>query len=87
VPEPIPTARRPWRPPAPAELSSDGAGPAAAPGATFGQDKQLPWVAYASPVLPAGSRVTHITSLDSAGRAVGAEPDPFEGIRLCPPSP
>ena len=54
---------------------------------TFGRDKQLPWVAYASPVLPAGSRVQRVVGLDSAGRAIGAETDLFEGMRLCPPNP
>ena len=51
---------------------------------TFGRGKQLPWVAYVSPVLPAGSRVQRVVGLDSAGRAIGAETDPFEGMSLCP---
>jgi hypothetical protein len=55
--------------------------------ATFGRDKQLPWVAYASPVLPAGTRVERVVGLDSAGRAIGAETDLFEGLRLCLPGP
>ena len=55
--------------------------------ATFGRDKQLPWVAYASPVLPAGSRVQRVVGLDSAGRQIGAETDLFEGMELCPPGP
>jgi len=55
--------------------------------ATFGRDKQLPWVAYASPALPAGSRVQRVVGLDSAGRAIGAETDLFEGMPLCVPRP
>ena len=39
--------------------------------ATFGRDKQLPWVAYTSPVLPAGSRVERVVGLDSAGSHIG----------------
>lgn len=52
--------------------------------ATFGRDKQLPWVAYVSPVLAAGSRVQQVIGLDSAGRAIGAETDLFEDMALCP---
>jgi hypothetical protein len=51
---------------------------------TFGHDKQLPWVAYVSPVLAAGSRVQQVIGLDSAGRAIGAETDLFEDMALCP---
>ena len=51
---------------------------------TFGRDKQLPWVAYVSPVLPAGSRVQRVTGFDGAGQAIGVETDSFEGRSLCP---
>jgi hypothetical protein len=50
---------------------------------TFGRDTDLPWVAYASPKLPAGSRVDRVVGLDAAGRVVGGEERPYDGQPLC----
>jgi hypothetical protein len=51
--------------------------------ATFGRDRDLPWVAYASPKLPAGSRVDRVVGLDAAGKVVGGEERPYDGQPLC----
>ena len=53
------------------------AGQAPATVATFGRDKELPWVAYASPALPAGSRLERVLVLDAAGKLVGGEEQPY----------
>jgi hypothetical protein len=53
---------------------------------TFGRDKGLPWVAYASPPLPAGSQVARVLAFDAAGQLVGSEQqEPFLGRPLCRP--
>jgi hypothetical protein len=51
----------------------------------FGGDKPVPWVAYASPVLPAGTRLDRVLALDAAGKVVGGEERPYDGDPLCPP--
>jgi hypothetical protein len=51
---------------------------------TFGRDKRIPWVAYASPPLPAGSRVERVLALDAAGKVIGGEERPYDGP-LCRP--
>jgi hypothetical protein len=53
--------------------------------ATFGRDKGLPWVAYASPPLPAGSQLARVFAFDAAGQLVGGEEDPYRGQSLCRP--
>ena len=53
--------------------------------ATFGRDKGLPWVAYASPPLPAGSQLARVFAFDAAGQLVGGEEDPYRGESLCRP--
>jgi hypothetical protein len=53
--------------------------------ATFGRDKDLPWVAFASPVLPAGSRLERVLALDAAGKLVGGEEQPYGREPLCRP--
>jgi hypothetical protein len=52
---------------------------------TFGRDKGLPWVAYASPPLPAGSRLARVFAFNAAGQLVGGEEDPYGGESLCRP--
>jgi hypothetical protein len=52
---------------------------------TFGRDKGLPWVAYASPPLPAGSQLVRVFAFDAAGQLVGGEEDPYDGRSLCRP--
>jgi hypothetical protein len=52
---------------------------------TFGRDKGLPWVAYASPRLPAGTRVGQVFAFDAAGQLVGGEEEPYGGESLCRP--
>jgi hypothetical protein len=59
-------------------------GQAPATVATFGRDKGLPWVAYASPVVPTGSRIQRVVALDAADKAIGEE-HPFAGDKLCGP--
>jgi hypothetical protein len=54
--------------------------------ATFGRDKDLPWVAYASPVLPAGPRLERVLALDAAGKLVGGEEQPYGREPLCRPA-
>jgi hypothetical protein len=53
--------------------------------ATFGRDRGLPWVAYASPPLPAGSQLARVFAFDAAGQLVGGEEDPYGGESLCRP--
>ena len=53
--------------------------------ATFGRDKGLPWVAYASPPLPAGSQLARVLAFDAAGQLVGGEEDLYGGESLCRP--
>ena len=53
--------------------------------ATFGRDKGLPWVAYASPPLPAGSQLARVFAFDAAGQLVGGEEDLYGGESLCRP--
>jgi hypothetical protein len=53
--------------------------------ATFGKAPRIPWVAYASPKLPAGSRVERVLAFDAAGKLVGGEEDVFRGEPLCRP--
>ena len=46
----------------------------------FGRDKPVPMVAFASPRLPAASKVTAVIAFDAAGRMIGsAEPYGFVG--------
>lgn len=52
---------------------------------TFGRDKQLPWVAYVSPVLRAGTGVTRVVALDAAGTQIAADRSTFGGGPLCWP--
>jgi hypothetical protein len=60
-----------------------GASPVTVP--TIGPVGRIPWVAYASPVLPAGSRLVRVLALDAAGKPVGGEEDPYRGQSLCRP--
>ena len=53
--------------------------------ATFRRKKGLPWVAYASPPLPAGSQLARVLAFDAAGQLVGGEEDPYRGESLCRP--
>jgi hypothetical protein len=50
---------------------------------TFGRDKQLPWVAYVSPVLRAGTGVTRVVALDAAGNQMAVDDSTFGGGPLC----
>jgi hypothetical protein len=52
---------------------------------TFGRDKPVPWVAFVSPPLPAGSKVDRVTALDAAGKTIGIQKRPFGGDMLCRP--
>ena len=52
---------------------------------TFGKDPRIPWVAYASPRLPAGTRVERVLAFDAAGKLVGGEEEVFNGEPLCRP--
>jgi hypothetical protein len=60
-----------------------GASPVTVP--TIGPVGRIPWVAYGSPVLPAGSRLVRVLGLDATGRTVGGEEDPYRGQSLCRP--
>jgi hypothetical protein len=51
---------------------------------TFGRDKPVPWVAFASPPLPAGSRVDRMVALDAAGKVVGSLEQPYPGAPCRP---
>lgn len=59
------------------------AGQAPVAAATFGRDQPVPWVAFVSPPLPAGSKVDRVIALDAAGKVIGTEERPFEGHTLC----
>jgi hypothetical protein len=50
---------------------------------TFGRDKPVPWVAFVSPPLPAGSKLDRVTALDAAGKTIGLQKRPYEGDILC----
>jgi hypothetical protein len=49
---------------------------------TFARDKPVPWVAFVSPPLPAGSHVDQVIALDAAGRVIGSMEQPYPGA-LC----
>jgi hypothetical protein len=51
--------------------------------ATFGRDKPVPWVAFVSLPLPAGSKLDRVVALNAAGKTIGTQEDPFEGHTLC----
>jgi hypothetical protein len=51
---------------------------------TFGRDKPVPWVAFVSPPLPAGSEVDRVVALDAAGTVIGSLEQPYPGA-LCRP--
>jgi hypothetical protein len=51
---------------------------------TFARDKPVPWVAFVSPPLPAGSTVDRVVALDAAGTVVGSLEQPYPGT-LCRP--
>jgi hypothetical protein len=51
---------------------------------TFGRDKPVPWVAFVSPPLPAGSKVDRVVALDAAGTVIGSGEQPYPGA-LCRP--
>jgi hypothetical protein len=46
---------------------------------TFGRDKPVPWVAFVSPPLPAGSKVDRVVALDAAGTVIGSLERPYSG--------
>jgi hypothetical protein len=52
---------------------------------TIRDDERIPWVAYASPKLPAGTRLERVLALDSAGKLIGGEERPYDNDRLCRP--
>ena len=54
---------------------------------TFGQDRRLPWVAYVSPVLRAGTGVTRVVAMDAAGARIASDDSTFGGGPLCWPPP
>jgi hypothetical protein len=49
---------------------------------TFARDKPVPWVAFVSPPLPAGSTVDRVVALDAAGTVIGSLEQPYPGA-LC----
>ncbi|HKP99639.1 MAG TPA: hypothetical protein VJ735_04855 [Actinomycetes bacterium] len=49
---------------------------------TFARDKPVPWVAFVSPPLPAGSNVDRVIALDAAGTVIGSLEQPYPGA-LC----
>jgi hypothetical protein len=51
---------------------------------TFARDKPIPWVAFVSPPLPAGSKVDRVVALDAAGTVIGSLEQPYPGA-LCRP--
>jgi hypothetical protein len=53
---------------------------------TFARDKPVPWVAFVSPPLPAGSQVGRVVALDAAGSVIGSLEQPYPGA-LCRPGP
>jgi hypothetical protein len=52
---------------------------------TFGRDRRLPWVAYVSPVLRAGTGVTRVVAMDASGAQIAADESTFGGGPLCWP--
>ena len=58
-------------------------GPSPVEVSTFGRDKPVPWVAFVSPPLPAGSKVDRVTALDAAGKTIGIQKWPLGGGMLC----
>jgi hypothetical protein len=50
---------------------------------TFGRDKQIPWVAYVSPLLRAGTGVTRVVAMDASGTQIAADDSTFSGGPLC----
>jgi hypothetical protein len=50
---------------------------------TFGRDKPVPWVAFVSPPLPAGSKLDRVVVLDAADKTIGIQKRPYGGDRLC----
>jgi hypothetical protein len=53
---------------------------------TFARDKPVPWVAFVSSPLPAGSTVDRVIALDAAGTVIGSLEQPYPGA-LCRPGP
>ena len=53
---------------------------------TFARDKPVPWVAFVSPPLPAGSHVDRVVALDAAGTVIGSMEQPYPGA-LCGAGP
>lgn len=53
---------------------------------SFARDKPVPWVAFVSPPLPAGSKVERVVALDAAGTVIGSLEQPYPGA-LCRPGP
>jgi hypothetical protein len=53
---------------------------------TLARDKPVPWVAFMSPPLPAGSRVDRVVALDAAGSVIGSMDQPYPGA-LCGTGP
>jgi hypothetical protein len=53
---------------------------------TFARDKPVPWVAFVSPPLAAGSKVDRVVALDAAGTVIGSLEQPYPGA-LCQPGP
>jgi hypothetical protein len=53
---------------------------------TFARDKPVPWVAFVSPPLPAGSHVDRVVTLDAAGSVIGSLEQPYPGA-LCGAGP
>jgi hypothetical protein len=51
---------------------------------TFARDKPVPWVAFVSPPLPAGSKVDRVVALDAAGTVIGSLEQLYPGA-LCRP--
>jgi hypothetical protein len=50
---------------------------------TFGRDRQLPWVAYVSPVLRAGTGVRRVVAMDASGTQIAEDRGTFGGGPLC----
>jgi hypothetical protein len=51
--------------------------------AAFGRDKPVPWVAFVSPPLPAGSKLDRVVVLDAAGKTIGIQERPYGTMALC----
>jgi hypothetical protein len=50
----------------------------------FGRDKPVPMVGFASPRLPAETKVTAVVAYDAAGRMIGSA-EPYGFIGSCRP--